>query len=489
MIYLSLWIANFGVVPWLSFLFFLFLPAFLAFIALLVLVTCVLEAILFPFLKSFFAKIMQLRTRFLSSRPHIVKVFLLLGTLNSALAGAKGPEIKEYFLAKGEQIEIKVENLASFSVGNKEVLKSKFYAAKSQLLVKGQSLGFSDLVVWSNKGEKISHHFYVVSKKDQLTNLQLANDFKSLGLEVKALAFELLVKGELKSIEDLRLFNMYMEKNKDRVINMVDLSQELRNEVIANIYLELSDEAEVLICSAIKTSIECMHEGLNNGSSKLKRLEHKYSANFIPRAKHFQSSNFKVELKVLRTDQGQLENMGLGLDKLSAKVGDLLNRNEKSLVESNQLLFSEKELSSNIVTSPSILTSLGVPGEIQLGAEIPVVNQNQYGSQSTTWKFAGLKLKTLLSLGESKVKLSLENELTHPVENLIRGSKSKTEFFPKLGEYVQAFSVKYDLNTNGKKRIPGLSLIPILSALFTSTSNNTSSQWLVGYVKITRIEP
>src|SRR5690606_34719273 len=102
----------------------------------------------------------------------------------------------------------------------------------------------------------------------------------------------------------------------------------------------------------------------------------------------------------------------------------------------------------------------------------PVVNQNQYGAQSTTWKFAGLKLRTGLELLETKLKLALESELTHPVENLIRGSKSKTEFFPRLGEYIPAFQVRYDLNSSGERRIPGLGELPVLSSLFKSTSKS-----------------
>ncbi|MEX0799150.1 MAG: hypothetical protein WD025_06880, partial [Bacteriovoracaceae bacterium] len=102
--------------------------------------------------------------------------------------------------------------------------------------------------------------------------------------------------------------------------------------------------------------------------------------------------------------------------------------------------------------------------------------------------FAGLKLKAKLELFETKLKLLLENELTHPVENLIRGNKSSTEFFPKLGKYMQAFQVKYKLNSVGQQKIPGLSDVPLLKHLFTSTSRQATAQWLIGYVRITRSE-
>jgi len=481
---LSLWIANLGVVPWLSFAFFLFLPAFFSFRALLVLVCCVLEAIFSPFFV--LLKIIFLKREFLSFRGHIVKVFLVACALFGTATEAKVSKPREFFLAKGEQIELNIDDLASFSMGNKEVLGSRYYAAKRKLLVKGKSLGFSDLVVWDNKGSKTDYHFYVVSKREQLTNFQLANDFKSLGLEVKAMAYELLVRGELTTMEDLRLYNLYMKNNGAKLINMVSLSEELAKELIAGVYLTLGPKATKLICAPVKTNIECLYEGLSPDSAVVRRAEAKYSAIFIPHSHNFKNSNFKVELKVVRTDKGSLQKIGLGLETFSSKVGNILNSGKEALIENNVLNLSREDLKGRIVTSPALLTSIDSPGEIQLGAEIPVVNQNQYGAQSTTWKFAGLKLLTKLSLKESSLAIGIESELTHPTQGLIRGSKSKAVFFPKLGEYALAFQVKYRIDSEGKKGVPGLSDVPLLGALFSSYANNKTEQWLVGYVKVTR---
>ena len=155
--YLSLWIGNFGVVPWFSFLFFLFLPIFLSLRALLVLVCCVFEAMIYPF-----AKLLYLETRFLTSSAPIVKAFLFTNLVLISYTKANTLKSDEFFISKGEQIEINIKDLGSFSIGNKEVITSKFYEAKAKLLVKGKSLGFSDLVIWKNNGSKRNVHFYVV---------------------------------------------------------------------------------------------------------------------------------------------------------------------------------------------------------------------------------------------------------------------------------------------------------------------------------------
>lgn len=489
--YLSLWTANLGVVPWFSFLFFLFLPIFLAFRALLVFVCCVLEAIFIPFVKlisKLIASSMGLRRRFLSSRAAIVKIFLASCAVFVFQVNAKELKTKEFFLAKGEQVEMEVKSLESFSVGNKEVIKSKYYAAKQQLLIKGSSLGFSDVVVWNKSGVKTTYHFYVVSKREQLASFQLANDFKSLGLEVKALAFQLLVRGELKTLEQLKLFKMYMKENSEKVASMVTLSKELKNTIIANIYLDLGGEVQALVCNCAGVQIECLYEGLDTNSLKAKRAVALYGVKFSPRSRRYAQSNFRVRLKVFRTDQSHLDKAGLGLDRLSSKVGRFLNHGAEALLDSNTVFLGSKELESRIVTSPEILTSPGSSAQVQLGAEIPVPNQNQYGASYTTWKFAGLKMQASLSLEQTRLKLALESELTHPAQDLIRGSKSKNEFFVRTGKYAQAFKIKYEVHSSGKSALPALGDIPVLGALFSSADSNSSEQWLIGYVKVVRAE-
>lgn len=482
--YFSLWTENFGVVPWLLFLFFLCLPIFLALRALLVLVCCVLEAISYSF-----SKLSGLETSFLSKRGPLVKEFLGLVLLLAGEAECKELKTEDFFLSKGEQTEISLPRLESFSVGNKEVLKSKYYAARSQLLIKARSLGFSDLVVWHRGGGKTVLRFYVVSKREQLNNYQIANDFRSIGLRVKPLANELLVDGEIKTAEALKLFNRQLEKNSDKVVNIAEISPSLSDEIIADIYLKLAPEAKSLICSPVQTKVECVYEGLDPASSKVRAIARRHGASFVPSSKRRSARNYKIELKIVRTDLGKTNVSGLGLDRLKAKVGDLLNGSHKTLVSENELIFSEEKTRSKIVASPSITTGAEEPGEIQLGAEIPVTRRGRYGESFTEWKFAGLKLKTLLKADGPKLKLKLESELTHPAKNQVKGSKSKNNFYPGLEKFVPAFQVKYETSGANESAVPGIGDIPVLGALFTSSSENGGVQWLIGYVKITEASP
>lgn len=480
--YLSLWIANLGVVPWLLFLFFLFLPMFLALIALLVLVCCVLEAISYPFDKLF-----KIRTDFLSLWTHLVKIFLITFMGLGSLSKANTLKTHDYFLSKGEQVEISTPKLASFSVGNKEVLRTKFYESQGKLLAKGLSLGFSDVVVWEKSGEKKTLRFYVVSKRDQLETFQLANDFKSLGLHVKATAFELLVEGTIKDKKSLKLFHRSWSKNQGKVISLVKLSKALRNEIIIELYKKLSPLSEALVCDSKGVELTCLQMGLGLSHPEVVSLTKAYPIKFISINDQYNESNFKIELKVYRADNSFLQKAGIGLDSLSSKVQDFLNNGKDVLIENNLINLSNNEITSKIITGPSLVTSIGSEGEVQLGAEIPVNNQNQYGSQYTTWKFAGLKLKTLLSRKGSRFSLNANTELTYPSQEFIKGSKSNNQFFIGLGKYVQAFQVKYQVNSNGAKAVPGISRIPLLGKLFSSSSTNNSDQYLVGFIKVSRL--
>ncbi len=176
---------------------------------------------------------------------------------------------------------IKTKELARFSMGNKEVISSQYYAAKRKATSKGQELGFSDLVVWNQEGAKKDYHFYVVSKREQLTNFQLANDFKSLGLEVKAMAYELLVKGNLRPLEDLRLFNLYMKRT-EQTYKHGALSNDLQRELIARIYIALRPKSTKLICSPVETNIECRLPRAPQESPTFEKTKDKYSVIFVP---------------------------------------------------------------------------------------------------------------------------------------------------------------------------------------------------------------
>ncbi|MBC74935.1 MAG: hypothetical protein CME64_02880 [Halobacteriovoraceae bacterium] len=405
-----------------------------------------------------------------------------------AISHANTLKSDEFFLSKGEQVEINIKNLNSFSIGNKEVITSKFYAAKSKLLVKGKSLGFSDLVIWSHSGKKRNIHFYVVSKREQLKTFQLANDFKSLGLKVKALAFELLISGELDSPRDLRMFTLYMERSKERVISTVSISKKLRKQIIKEIYLKLRNTSRGLICNSNATSIECLYEKLDIESTRVKKLAQAYNIKFIPKSQSFVKDNFLVEMKIVKIDNTDLSTMGFGLNRFSSTFSELLNSGPKAIVAENEVSLSNQKLFSKVVSSPSILTTIGKASKVQLGAEIPITTRHRSGQTSTTFKFAGLQIISSLMLNQKKLRIHLSTELTYPVGQLVRGSKSESDFFPKLGKYAKAFQISYNATSQTTQAVPGLSKIPIIKHLFSSSDNQNSIQWLVGYIKVTRLK-
>lgn len=481
--YLSLWIGNFGVVPWFSFLFFLFLPIFLSLRALLVLVCCVFEAMLYPF-----AKLLYLETRFLTSSAPIVKAFLFTNLVLISYTKANTLKSDEFFISKGEQIEINIKDLGSFSIGNKEVITSKFYEAKAKLLVKGKSLGFSDLVIWKKNGSKRNVHFYVVSKREQLKTFQLANDFKSIGLQVKALAFELLVRGELKSLNALKMFNLYIARNKERVISMVSMSSTLKREVIKNIYLKLRGHSEGLTCISSNTSFECLYDKLEADFPTIKNLKKRYNVTFLSRASSFISDNFLIEMKIIKTDDSNLSSLGLGLNKFGSTLSDFLNNGASALVKENNMLLSLEQVRSMVVSSPSIVTTIGRASKVQLGAEIPITTKHQNGHSSTMFKFAGLQLQAKLELFHNKIRLGVTTELTYPSDKLVRGSKSESDFYPILGEYKKAFQISYTSSSHNIQGVPGLYKIPIIRHLFSLDNEQKSTQRLIGFIKVTRLK-
>jgi Flp pilus assembly secretin CpaC len=140
------WIANFGVVPLLRLAAFLLAPIALCFALRRFSVTAVLEAM----------AISQSKIRDLVKMKHLnvaitlifVKAFLLLPV--AAFAQMRASDI---ILSKGEQKELSFPGLKNFSVGNAEIISYKFMPKSGKLLVKGKSVGFTDLIVWTEKGK------------------------------------------------------------------------------------------------------------------------------------------------------------------------------------------------------------------------------------------------------------------------------------------------------------------------------------------------
>lgn len=251
--FLSGWIANLGVVPLFSLAFFLALPVFFSLFFLLIRVCLVRE----PILKSFISVCIKLFKReFLSFMIVLVKVISINSAMSQTEFSDKSP--KEIFLGRGEQVEIYLPEVKSFSIGNKEVIRHRHNAKSKMIIVKGKSIGFSDMVVWNKQGPKVTYRFYVSSKKEQLKKMESLGALKETGLSVKVSGEIILVEGVIDHLRDYFIVKkLEAQKSKDLIFNL-SLSKKLRNTIYKNIYQTfLKESAEYIACSTSSIFIHC----------------------------------------------------------------------------------------------------------------------------------------------------------------------------------------------------------------------------------------
>ena len=476
---LSLWIANFGVVPWLSFAFFLFLPEFFSLFFLFALVCVVFEDILYS-LRYFIKPIY--RGSFLSRIASLVKIFLP----TTLCVGPAFAQKQDIFLSKGEQMELNTGKLKNFSVGNKEVLKYKYLPTKSKILIKGKSLGFSDLVIWNKSYKKKTYHFYITSKKEQLKKMEVAQILKGTQLNTKISGGIIYVEGKLNSISHYLVYkNLEHMKMKSLILN-VDLSTTLKNLIIGKVYRELYDNGfNFVSCKNISAQINCEYNTETNAKESLNRFSHTYKINFTNLNNYKLNNNYRLKFKIVSIESSYILMHDSGASKIQSSIQDIIS-DEGFSMQSNKIFLEGQNYRAKLVASPEVNTVLEQKFKLELGGEIPF-KKGSKENQSIDWKFVGLRVKGELKLRGDQYFLKYQSLITKGNNKGISGPKGESALYLKIGKLVKLYSIDFVENNSQEVGIPGLSSIPLLKHLFIKANKNHGHQQINVYVTIEEV--
>ena len=474
--YLSLWIANLGVVPLFAIAFFLLRPAFFSLSFLLVLVCVVLDAITLSLnfiLKSLF------RSDKLAILLLIVKVFM---TQNAMARANIGDDI---FISRGEQIKLPISALKKFSVGNKEVISVTY--KDSHLLIKGKSIGFSDILLLSSvKTKKVK--IFVLTKREQLKKARIAQTLKSIDLRIKLEGELLKVTGSLSSQDDYKVFNKISKEIDSKNIIDVTMTKELRNEIIASIYKESYQfGAKIVSCENLDYRIFCYFKGFDLESVKSKYLIEKYSINTISHPSIKNDLNYSIKFKILKVNDSNEKVRDLGPSKINVGLKDFLNSSSRALTEGDIIEIRDTKSSATVIAQPESLVTLGSETNLSLGGEFPVVTANSIG-QTTQWKYYGLKVKSKLKKKSNRLFLSFNTFLSTPFEQNINSTSGKSSIFVSPDKYIKLFQIGFNQKKLSNESIPILNKIPILKHLFTRDYSTGTFQKIICFIKIEVID-
>lgn len=486
--YLSLWIANLGVEPLFSILFFLFLPAFFFLKFLLHLVCIVFDAMTVS-LSYLFKIILINRPVYLSIIAVIVKIFLVISPIKAYCSDKKAKNITDIFIAKGEQVEIDAKSMTHYSIGNKETLKHIYRKSAKIILIKGKSLGFSDLIVWS-KNDKKTYHIYITSKKEQFNKLEIANIFSRTGLQTNIQGPLIKVDGIVKSLSEYFLIHKVIKKKYENLILDIKLDRELRNTIYGIVYKKAyALGARKVICFNFQMNIECSLQGMSIKNSIIKSLGQKYNIKFQNSIGILKDTNYVAHFKIVQLENSSGESRKLGASKISSGLMELINKNYISLIEGEKVYLSEFATNATLLAEPQTTLILNEKSKLSLGGEIPFDSQTSNNQNSLTqWKFYGLKISSTLQNLNGRPYLKFNTELTAPEGNNISGSKGMSGAYITKDKYIKLFEVGYKVNQESSEGLPLLNKIPILKYLFTANQESESFKQIICYVKVEELK-
>ena len=510
------WIANFGVVPLFLLAAFLLAPMFFFFLNLLLLVTHVLETIrqlLFSYNgecnflgrrlnynKFNSAQYSGFKPSFLPIfRPSVKEIVLGLPLILLLAASETAWARADLIIAKGESTTLSLPLVNKFNIGNKEVIIYRFDEKKKQLIMRGNRIGHTEILVWNHgEPEPIKHQVFVITKIQEAKFLHLAELLGSLGVETRLHLPHLKTSGELQTMQQYIQYRKILSRQTDVMLDGVTLSAELKKQLLAEIYRAFfNDYKDNISCEVNQSDLTCAYPTNDAPSEGLKkRLIEKYGVQFEERNEQRSTTNYSFKLRLIQLEQLDGEELRLGLEHLSTNLGDLLRLPLRTIVEKNAVMLSQQKVLMNTLAEPQGLLRAHSPAEFQIGADVPFQSVGSTGVVSQTqWQFAGLKVKLKLENMGDKVRIDYETELTRPDASggsgsqvSISGNKEKSSIVLSLKRPTQMFQITLRTDAKNTDQMPFLNRIPIIGELFKSKSSQNNYKSITGIIEVSEHE-
>lgn len=481
-----LWTANLGVVPLLRLAAFLLLPLVLALRSLMMFVRLVHDAIL---------NSLKIKTlTYVSVSSFIVKAILLIIVLNSNSYGenqSNSPK-ETLILAKGEQLELSFPKISQYSIGNKEVLSSKIRQKNSIIYIKGKSMGFTDLIVWSEK-QKFHYQVFVISKKNHLEHAKILEVFKRPEWKVSLEGNAIALKGEINSHNQWFVLQELAQKNTKLILQDVSIDRFLKRDLLTSSYRKLSQLGiNQFRCDILELPhIDCFGQQLLSAND-IKKIN---AESPLIRWKKTQelapSRNVRSKLKILSFDLEQGENWQKGLGYLQGQLHQVFEGAFWSMVKLNSVQFRKYWNQVHIVAEPEFILSPNSLANFTIGSEIPFWSKNsQQETQQLEWKFAGLKVQIQISdtNDANKVKVKYQTALTSPIGEQIQGHQQEAELLVDKNQNTILFDISYQSQNSAEQGIPFWKKIPILYKLFADDLGHKNQKKITAIINLSEEE-
>ena len=487
---LSWWMANLGVLPLLLFCAFLFLPNLAFLLARRLRVTRVLETIF-----QLLAFILYGLTSVLPQIGQFVKIALCGGLISPILAEI---ERRPLILGRGEVKKIILPDIKKYTVGNKEVLKVWAKDGPSSLVLKGASLGSSDLLVWPKSGPSVLYQVIVVGKREQLKWAKWRPLLSPLGISAHYHAGELKLEGELQDYAQYlsfkKLFHAaHAKKSQENFMPLWEtgslrLSPALKKKIQAEVfYIALKSYRDDLDCHFQDVFLECSHYSHLKLPKDLKRQMESKALMRWPSMSADPQEQFKVKMVLFQFENNEGGSIQLGLDLLQGRLEDIFDRGPVFFIKQNQALFNQQSTHASTLAEPQLVIRPGKKGNISIGSDIPFQSKREE-EITLGWRFAGLKIEVEATHQGDKILLQYQAELTYPTgEGSISGGRESSQVLVSPQKPFKLFEIGHRSLNNHYTALPVIAKIPVLKSLLSSRQKQQSYKKIVAIVTVEKM--
>ena len=461
---------------------FLFLPALVFFFALIALSAPVFETIInillstvLKFLKSISCKYLYITLR----NVKIIGCFFAA----SSIAHSNSVYLDNDFrlLSTGEHVEVDLENVTYYNVGNKEVLATT-QLNQNTLVIKALSKGHCQILIKYNNNKTRFIHFTVVSKSRKKKLLDLILKLKNFGLKVQRKSELIYISGSITDLNHLEAIHKIKKEYEEVITDKIIIPKKFRNQHILTLYKYFwADGIKTVACRLDDLKYECRYfaESMSKDIKKylkrlrflrLLKLENKFEKQYCLKQKIIQISTDKK-------DKNDIVDNKIGLKNLFKKT---------EILYPQEIIFAENKIRARTIDKNQILLVPGKAATIHSGLNIPVTTTNETsGAISTQWKFIGSRTNVALKKRGQAFQISIKSHLSSPTDdNAHTYDQNQTVVNLEIDQEAVYFIHEIKQISDNKSPLFQLPLIRSIKTFSISNHLQRSKKYAIGTIQI-----
>jgi len=383
-------------------------------------------------------------------------------------------------LTIGEHVEISMENVVYYNIGNKEVLAASPINKNKVIILKALSKGTCEVLLKFKNNRTTIHKFTVVTKAKRRKISKLTEIIKSFGLSVLKKSELLYVSGEIFELNHLQHYLKIEGSNEEIQRGQIKISKKNKNQHIAKIYQYFwMDGIKNVSCHYQNLKYICYYHS-DDLSVSLKKLLENYHFLKLVKLENKLPSKECIEIRVWdysvdNNSPNKLIENGLNVD---------LNSPHHFLNKPISVFLGQSTGEAKLLSSEKIYLSPGKKAYFSSGIKIPILNINNTGSTVTKFKFIGLSASLGLRKKGQSFELDIENKISSPTENgAINHAQFKTSINLEKFEELIFFKHQLSQQTRIKDSVIPIPLLRDVD-LLKINGNRKTNKSLIGTIQL-----